>query len=226
MARPLKTREEYIEGALRMYRVMVQNRDKGEDELWEMAAKYADKQIDKRHEALLGEKKTRESMLQSDLAFKEEREAAYREQYDWNDSNDEASLEGLISLEMQLRVVTRELEDPHTGSDALPGLRKALGELTKEHRTLQKDLGIDRTTREKEKQSKNTVDDWDRIKKEAKEKLEELSEEFGLWAVQVNTEADLRDRLKYHFAIPFDAVDVILENHRRVLGLDINVQKS
>lgn len=232
MPKTLKSREDLIQSGLRMYRVMPQYRDKlnsgqmSEDELYEMAMRYADKQIEKRTEALLGEKKTRESMLNSDLDFKEERERAYREQYEWNTSNDEASLEGLISLEMQMRVVTRELEDPHTVQDALPGLRKALSELTKEHRTLQKDLGIDRTTREKAKQDRNTVDDWDRIKKEAKEKLDELSAEFGLWAVQVKTEAELRDRMKYHFAIPFADVDTILSNHRRVLGLDIDVQRS
>jgi predicted ATP-dependent protease len=232
MPRKIKTREELIESGLKMYRVMPQYRDKlasglmGEDELWEMAARYADKQIEKRTEMLVGEKKTRESMLQSDLAFKEEREQAYREQFEWNDSNDEASLDGLISLEMQMRVVTRELEDPHTQADFLPGLRASLANLTKEHRTLQKDLGIDRTARERAKMSKNTVDDWDRIKTEAKEKLEQLSKDFAEWAVKVETEAELRDRMKYHFAIPFDNVDVILVNHRRVLGLDTTVQKA
>lgn len=232
MPKVVKTRDELIESGLKMYRVMPQYRDKlasgllSEDELWEMAARWADKQIEKRTEGLIGAKKTREAMQAEDISFKQEREAAYRGQYDWNTSNDEASLEGLISLEMQMRVVTRELEDPHTSADFLPGLRNQLANLTKEHRTLQKDLGIDRTTREKEKQSKNTVDDWDRIKREAKEKLEELSKEFGLWAVQVQTEADLRDRMKYHFAIPFADVDTILSNHRRVLGLPTDVQKS
>jgi hypothetical protein len=232
MPKAMKTRDELIESGRRMYRVMPQYRDKlvsglmSEDELWEMAARYADKQIEKRTEMLVGEKKTRESMQQSDAQFKEEREQAYRTEYIWNDSNDEASLEALISLEMQLRVVTRELEDPHTPQDSLAKLRADLNNLTKEHRTLQKDLGIDRTTREKQAASKNTVDDWDRIKHEAKQKLEELSAEFGLWAVQVQTEAELRDRMKYHFAIPFVDVDTVLSNHRRVLGLDTDVQKS
>lgn len=232
MPKQPKSRDELIESGLRMYRVMPQYRDKlaagtlGEDELWEMAARWADKQIEARTAELIGEKKTRESMQAEDQTFKEEREKAYREQFDWNDSNDEASLEGLISLEMQIRVVTRELEDPHTNNDFLPGLRTQLANLTKEHRTLQKDLGIDRTTREKAKQEKNTVDDWDRIKREAKEKLEELAAEFGLWAIQVQTEAELRDRMKYHFAIPFADVDTVLSNHRRVLGLDTDVQKS
>jgi hypothetical protein len=232
MAKQIKTRDELIESGLRMYRVMPQYRDKlasglmSEDELWEMAARYADKQIEKRHGMLLGEKKSREEMLKSDLDFKNDREEAYRNQYEWNDSNDEASLEALTSLEMQLRVVTRDLEDPATPSDALKELRNQLANLTKEHRTLQKDLGIDRPQRERKQADKNTVDDWDRIKKEAKEKLEQLTEEFGLWAVQVKTEAELRDRMKYHFAIPFHAVDVILTEHRRVLGLDTNVQKS
>lgn len=232
MPKVMKTRDELIESGKRMYRVMPQYRDKlnagtmTEEDLYIMAANYADKQIDKRTETLVGEKRTRESMQEGDLAFKEEREQFYRTEYEWNDSNDEASLEGLISLEMQLRVITRDLEDPHTPIDALPGLRKSLVEITKEHRALQKDLGIDRTTREREKQNKNVVDDWDRIKHEAKEKLEELSKEFGLWAVQVQTEAELRDRMKYHFAIPFADVDTVLSNHRRVLGLDTDVHKS
>ena len=232
MPKQLKTREELIQSGIKMYSVMPQYRDRiasgdlSKDDLWAMGAQYADKQIEKRTEALVGEKQTREKMLQSDLDFKEERDREYRQEFDWNTSNDEASLEALISLEMQMRVVTRELEDPHTNADLLPGLRKSLGDLTKEHRTLQKDLGIDRTTRERAKQDRNTVDDWDRIKKEAKEKLEELSAEFGLWAVQVETEAELRDRMKYHFAIPFADVDTVLSNHRRVLGLDTDVQKS
>lgn len=232
MPRPIKTRDELIQSGIKMYRVMPQYRDKlasglmSEDELWEMAARYADKQIEKRHEALAGEKVTRQSKVEEDLNFREERERAYRAEFDWNGANDEASLDGLISLEMQMRVVTRELEDPHTNADFLPGLRASLANLTKEHRTLQKDLGIDRTSRERAKASTNTVDDWDRIKKEAKQKLDDLAEEFEHEAAKVETEADLRDRLKFHFAIPFNCVDSVLSHHRRVLGLDTEVQRS
>lgn len=197
-----------------------------EDELWEMAARWADRQIELREKRLIGDKVTREEKQESDLEWRESRLNAYRSQYEWNDANDEGSLDALVSLEMQMRVVSRELEDPKTDDNALKDLRASMANLSKEHRTLQKDLGIDRSTREKAKSAKNIVDDWDRIKQEAAEKLESLIVEFHEWAEQVETEADLRDRMKYHFAIPFAAVDDVLSNHRRVLGLDTDVQKS
>lgn len=222
----LKTRNDYIQSGIRMYKNMVQYRDWSEDDLWVKASEYADKQMEEQAKRLAGQKITREDKRQDDAEWRAGRIAAYESQYDWNDANDYASLEGLVSLEMQMRVVTRELEDPNTPEAHLKDLRGALASLTKEHRALQKDLAIDRSTREKERSQRNIVDDWDRIKTDAKAKLDALSEEFREEASKVETEAELRDRLKYHFAIPFAAVDDVLRNHRRVLGLDETIQES
>ena len=222
----LKTRNDYIQSGLKMYKSLVQYRDWSEDDLWIKASEYADRQMEEQSKRLAGKKITREDKQEDDAEWRENRLSSYKEQYDWNDANDLASLEGLVSLEMQIRVVTRELEDPETNEATLKDLRASLANLTKEHRGLQKDLAIDRSTREKERSQRNIVDDWDRIKAEAKEKLESLIVEFREEAAKVETEADFRDRMKYHFAIPFEAVDDVLRNHRRVLGLDENVQKS
>jgi hypothetical protein len=222
----LKTRNDYIQSGLRMYKSLVQYRDWSEDDLWVKASEYADQQMEEQAKRLAGKKITREDKQDDDAGWRENRIAAYKDQFDWNDANDLASLEGLVSLEMQIRVVTRELEDPNTTESLLKDLRVSLANLTKEHRTLQRDLGIDRNTRQKERSQRNIVDDWDRIKAEAKEKLETLIVEFAEEANKVETEAELRDRLKYHFAIPFSAVDDVLRNHRRVLGLDAGIQES
>ena len=221
-----KTRNELIQSGLKMYRQLPQFADWSEDDLWVKAAQWADKQIELREQRAAGQRVTREAAADDDLEWRANRENSYREQYEWNDANDEASLDALLSLEMQMRVITRELEDPHTEDKFLAELRRDLANLTKEHRTLQKDLGIDRNTRQKERSQKNVVDDWDRIKQDARDKLEALIDEFGEQAAKVETEADLRDRMKYHFAIPFRAVDDVLSHHRRVLGLDPTVQKS
>ncbi len=228
--KPQKTRSDYIESGIRMYRAMLQYRDYDDSELRGMAEDYADKQLAARQkrleQKLLKVKFSREELQQEDSDWREQRVAAYLQEFSWNDANDYASLEALVSLEMQIRTCTRALEDPNTDPGLLKDLRNSLAILTREHRQLQKDLAIDRDTREKERSQRNVVDDWDRIKQEAREKLATLIAEFKANADKAENEGELRDRMKYHFAIPFEAVDDVLTNHRRVLGMPTELQKS
>ncbi len=221
-----KTREDYIQSGLRMYRPMVQNRGKTEEELLEMAMDYADKQMDlqlKRAQKVAVE---RGRILKNDDDYRRDQEALYRENYIWEGANDESSLQHLLNLEVEIRRTKLELDQGNVDDKTKDTLRKTLANLTKEHGILQGNLGIDRLTRAKQEAATSASDDWDRIKREAKEKLVQLTEEFAERAGEANTEAELRDRMKYHFAIPFSVVDDVLANHRRVLGLSQDVQKS
>lgn len=226
-----KNREELIQSGLRMYNAMPQYRmklasgDMTEEDMYIMASNWADRQLEAREKRLAGESEDRHEERLDDLDYRREQETSYRKGFVWESANDESSLEHLLDLEVQIRQIGRELEaskDPGAKNE----LRKTLSNTVKEHRTLQKDLGIDRVTRSKAEQAKSSVDEWERIKKDAKRKLEQLANEFADEAGKVKTEGELRDRLKYHGAIPFRMVDDILSNHRRVLGLDPTVEKS
>lgn len=229
--RTRKTRDELIDAGIRMYRNLPQYRDKllsgemDDEDLFIMASKYADNQIAAREKRLTeaAEGKTKE--VEADDKYREKQEAAYRKGFSWDSPNDEASLQHLLDLEVQIKHINDEL-NASSDPDVKDKLRRALPNTVKEHRSLQEKLGIDKVTRGKAAAARNTVDDWDRIKQEAKQKLKDLSEEFALKVDAVTSEAELRDRMKYHFAIPFFAVDSILANHRRVLGLDVEVEKS
>jgi hypothetical protein len=208
-----------------MFSKLPQFKDSTEEEIFILASDYADKQIERREQAAHTKNKGRQQERDSDEDYRDKQERTYRRNYQWTTANDEASLDNLLNLEVQIRRISRELDqedDPENKNK----LRKSLSETTKEHRTLQEKLGIDRISRSKQAAAKSTVDDWERIKQEAKKKLDDLALEFSAKASQVTSEAELRDRMKYHFAIPFAMVDDVLSNHRRVLGLDTDVQKS
>jgi hypothetical protein len=220
-----KTLDEYIESGIKMYRTMPQFREETDEELYGRARVWAEKQLDKRVERAEAKRVAKQTVLESDEEFRSKQEAHYRTGYIWEGANDESSLQHLLNLEVEMRRVKSELDEPR--DDRIKkDLRKSLTDLSTEHRTLQEKLGIDRLTRAKAESARSTVDDWDRIKREAKEKLVQLASEFDAKANQATTEAELRDRLKYHFAIPFDMVDSVLRNHRRVLGLPLDVQES
>lgn len=233
MARPKirKTRDELIASGIKMYRNMVQYRIKYEsgelddDDIYQMACDWADKQIEQRESRLVEEAETRKQAVVGDDEYRSVQEEAYRSQYHWEGANDESSLQALLNLEVQIKRTTEELEKSSVPDDK-DKLRRSLVNTTKEHRQLQQALGIDRLSRAKSAAAKSNVDDWERIKQEAEAKLQALAAEFEEKATKVSSEAELRDRMKYHFAIPFYAVDAVLANHRRVLGLSTEVQKS
>lgn len=226
-----KTREQWVQSGIRMYKNLPQYRHKiaiGEmtaDDIRFMAEEWADKKIREKIKDVDQKKLDAEAIKSDDERYREKQRRAYRQAFDWNNANDEASLDQLLDLELQIRAIRRDMEKA-SDYKSKNSYRNALTKAIAEHRNLQKDLQIDRSSREKKRSATNVIDDWDRIKVDAAKKIEELNSEFAEMASEVKTEAELRDRIKFHGVIPFDMVDQILINHRRVLGLDTTIEKS
>jgi hypothetical protein len=221
-----------MDAGFKVARSRKQNRDENgelkvsDDELWVQAARYADKYLEREGLQTAKRREMAVKEAEEDYDYRKRKEREYRSDYEWNDSNDEASLEHLLNLEIQIRQINRELEDPDRGTVEKEKLRKSLVDITKERRQLESGLGIDRVTRAKHDERGDPMDDWDRIKKEAALKKKMMRDEFTQKATNAQTEAQLRDMIKVGLLLKFDVVDVLLANHRRVLGLDPTVEKS
>lgn len=226
-----KTREEWIKSGIRMYKQLPQYKLKleigemTEDELRYMAEEWADKKIHEKLRSNSDKQLNDEDIKSEDAKYREKQRRNYRQEFDWNNANDEASLDQLLDLELQIRAIRRDMEKAGDYKSK-NSYRNALTKAIAEHRNLQKDLQIDRSSREKKRTTTNVIDDWDRIKIDAAKKIKELNEEFIEMASESKTESELRDKIKFHGVIPFEMVDAILTHHRRVLGLDTNIEKS
>jgi hypothetical protein len=221
--------ERYIRAGYNVARTRKQNKDENgnviasEESLQEQAIQYAHGQMAKWNQTQQARAARAEKQAQDDDEFRETQLELYRSEYEWNDSNDESSLEHLIELEVQRRQINRELEDPdNVNKDKL---RTQLRDTIKAHKELQQALGIDKINREKSKTTTSPMNDWDRIKQEAAIKKQQMRDEFIGQAKEARSEAELRDRIKVGLLVGFDIVDAILSNHRRVLELPTEVSK-
>lgn len=196
------------------------------DELWEMAYAKADERLEKRMETLQGEHQVKTNWAKEDQVFIEEREDQYRKDYDWTVKSDEKILENILSCELQIRRTERKLQDITLPVKERQDNVKTLMELFKLHKELLTAAGIDRISRERKRVGADPIEDWERVKELAHKKMQELEAEFTEKASNARTEAELRDRMKHHLGYPFAIIDAALKAHRRVLGLDENVQVS
>lgn len=194
-----------------------------EDDLQYQAYRYMEKQfeLNEKRDQLQSEVAARYSL--EDEEYRQQQEKRYRDDYEWNTSNDEAALDHLIALEIQMRQINRELA---TGAADKDKLRKSLNDTSREHRQSMAALGIDRISREKKSSSGDPMDDWERIKEEASIKKAQQKKKFLDKMPQISTEAELRDIIKYGLLWSFDVIDPLLSAHRRVLGLPEEVQKA
>lgn len=228
---PEQKRQRYVEIGYRIAQGRKQNANATEDDLQVEAIRYADTRIandNKKQQASFEEqiKKITRSTA-DDGKFREDQYRAYHDAFEWNKANDEATLQHLIDLEVQIRQINRELqEEPKNVQDKVK-LRGGLANISREHRLLQEALGIDRPSRERKSSSGTPMDDWNRIKEQAGLKKRMQMQEFIEAVNAVKTEPELRDKLKYGVISlgGFDTIDAILVNHRRVLGLSTELEK-
>jgi hypothetical protein len=231
MPREPKSRDDLAKGFFNIYKAGAQWKAKlladeiTEEELWEMAYAKADERIEKRLEVLQGENAQHTDWSKQDQLYAEEREEQYRRDYDWSVRSDEKTLENIIATEVNIRRVERELQSK-MGAKERSDTLKTLMDLYKTHKDLLLAAGIDRLSREKRRSTSDPIEDWERIKQLAHTKMEELKEEFYDKTAEVKTEAELRDRMKYHLGYPFEIIDAALLAHRRVLGLTEKVETS
>lgn len=194
-----------------------------EDDLQLQAYNYMEKMLAKEdnREQLRSEIASRYSL--EDEEYRKQQERRYRADYDWNTSNDEAALDHLLNLEIQIRQISRELEANAGDKDKL---RKSLNDTNREHRQSMAALGIDRISREKKSNSGDPMDDWERIKEEAKIKKSQQRQKFLEQLPAVKTEQELKDLIKYGLLLKFDTIEPMLVAHRRVLGLQEDLDGS
>lgn len=227
-----KTRDEMARSWYNVVKNQLQNKTKlangdiSEDDLWANAYVIADRKIEERIENLKGKAVNRVDLLAEIQDFRENQEQKYRQLYDWNDANDETTLKNVLDNECNTFEVKSALQDPTLPMDLRDKLYDRHTKLSLAHRDLISAAGIDRLSREKKVQSAQPMDDWVRVKEAAEKKMQALKVEFQERAAKATSEQDLRDQIKYCFGFDFEGiVDHILINHRRVLGLPLEISR-
>lgn len=225
-----KTRDQLARSWYNVVKNQVQNKKKlldgtlAEDDLWAQAYNIADRKIEERIDNLRGKADTRADLMVEIQNFRENQEEKYRELYEWNDANDETTLKNILDNESNTFEVKRSLQDPTLPMDLRDKAYDRHTKLTLAHRDLLNAAGIDRVSREKKVQSAQPMDEWNRVVEAAGKKMETLKADFPERAAKATSEEDLRDQIKYCFGYDFEGVvDHILVNHRRVLGLPLEI---
>lgn len=225
-------KERYLQAGYNIAKSRKQNKnDDGtlkvtEDDLWYQANQYAEKQMERYYK---GEEATRQvhaRMTVEDEEYRSQRLKTYYDDYEWNTSNDIASLEHLLDLEVNIRQINRELNEGDKSTVEKDKLRKNLTDSIRERRQLEQSLGIDRVAREKKSTSGDPMSEWTKILEEAREKKRQQRDEFLTLIEDIKTEAELRDRIKVGLLLKFDVIDPLLSAHRKVLGLSPEVDKA
>ena len=225
-----KTREQLIDSAIKMYKSAQQYRQKlasgemSEDDIVEMAAIKADEWIAQREATRASADSKTDADVDQD--YRAEREALYRREFQWNEANDENSLQQLLTLEVEMRRTERELGRASATSRDKEFLRGQLKDLVATHTGLQKMLGIDRTTRDVRKAAGDPMAAWRAVVDSGAAKMQALTEEFPQAIRQAATEAEMRPLVKHHLGFPYAIVDALLAQHRQVLGLPTEVERE
>lgn len=231
-----KTREELAIGVLNlktgkrtggfvnMYRSMRQwqewltSGEKGEDDLIEAAFAKADQMIDKRAAGGNGDP----GRLADDIAdqeYRDAQEARYRQDYDWNTSNDEAELQRVLSLEVQFRATEREFAKANLNVKDRVALLGEIRNIAKDLASLQKSLGIDRPTRDSRKRSEDPMAALHAQIESGDAMLTAMMESFPAECATIKTLEELRAMIKMHWGVPrYDLIDPMLDAHRRILA--------
>lgn len=232
-AKTPKTRDQRAAAHFRTLSNQYQNKlklehgDIDEEYLWERAYEYVDRKIaEELEDAKSGEVQIKQQK-KNVLEYRKEREQEYRTLYEWNTASDEQTLANILDNECYTLEVTESLGSPILTATERERLWDRHSKLVRDHKDLLIAAGIDRLAREKKQQSYEPLDDWLRIKQQAYERMQRLRLEFPEAAAKCETEADLRDVIKYHFGFDFEnIVDPILREHRRVLGISTLVEQA
>lgn len=230
----IKTRDDYALGLadkngkrnggfFKMLMVMRQNQEKiasgelSEEELLESAYRMADQQIAKN---MAGPDEEPQTFNESDQEYRDDQEARYREAYEWNDTNDEAALQMLLDLEVQQKVLNREFARANMSVKDRTDLLGELRNIAKDHSALQKQLGIDRVSRDSKKRTGDPMENFQNIIADGERKMLELMEEWPTVAAGINDLETLRAMAKHHLGLGmqgYQLLDPLLDAHRRII---------
>ena len=230
-----RTLEDLTEGFFRKQIKMAQNQralitgEKTEADLLERAREEAEVQFRKNQERA-GERAKAEqglSLTQEEIdEYRQEREAAYEAAYDYNEANDYVSLMNLIELEVQMMVAKWDLKKPSLKPIDKQNHWEALGKMIEKHSKLQKDLGIDKKSRDAAKSNKSPLEKQEEEFAKADAWMAELLDKFPETADNITLEqgeAALRDEIKSSLGVGFPFIDAIIRNVKRLNGLDPTV---
>ncbi len=231
--RPVQTLDELAQSAFNVLKGQIQNQRKladgdiTEEDLWAQAYKKAEERRLEQFQQGRIDEKGNLALLEKVSKFRKEQEKKYRAAYEWNTSNDEATLNHILDTEANIYEI-RLLLEPDAGKGAADRqkLMDQHSKLSDKHKDFLIAAGIDRPSREKKKATNEPFEDWIRIKRLGDEKMEQLKEEFIDSARESKDEFALRNAIKYHFGYEFPVVDAILLHHRRILGLPMKLDEE
>lgn len=227
-----KTRDQRAAAHYRVLANQHQNRDKlisgeiDEEWLWERSFDYADKTIKAELDAAeRGEVGIKQRYLDLEN-IRKEREQEYRTLYAWNTASDERTLSNILDNEMYTVVMVQQLQDPSLNMTEREKLLDRHSKLVKDHKDLLVAAGIDRLTREKKQATYEPLEDWNRVKLLSYQRMQKLQVDFPAAVADAASEGDLRDIIKYHLGYDFEnIIDPLLANHRRTLGLTMEIER-
>jgi len=208
-------------GYKRMYEVMQQNKEKllsgeiDEDDILQMAYDKAERELARRAagDSIKG------TLTEQDLAYRASQEQRYRDLFTWNDANDEAALNALLDLELQQRVITRDLASASLNVKDRTALTSELRNLAKDHTDIQKRLGIDALTRDTKARAEDPMQEFRAQQEAAEAYFNAMVSESSLAAAAANTVEELRALMAHHLAIPrYSAIDPWLLAYDRIQG--------
>ena len=228
---PIKPREELAQASFKMYMGLKQFKEKlesgelSEEDVWGISYDRADRLIQQQLADGRVDVKGNLDLLDKVTIFREEQEKKYRNLFEWNTANDEATLNHILDTEANIYEIRLSL-DGAVGKN--PVERQKLmtqhAALSDKHKDFLAAAGIDRLSREKKKLTNEPFDDWIRIKRLGDEKMEGLKEGLLEAIRECENEFDLRNAIKYHLGYDFSVVDTVLLHHRRVLGLPMQLE--
>ena len=199
---------------MRQYADKVAAGEWGEDDLIEQAYKQAWDWLKK--QAARASDDDISTADEEDRAYREAAEERYRDAYEWNGTNDEASLQSILALEVLMRSTTREVEKAGVSIKDRVALLGELRNIAKDHAALQKSLGIDRISRDNKSRSEDPMQALrDQIKLGA-DYVRKLRDEWVEVAPTVLTREELVARAQHHSGLPQDWIEALLQAYERV----------
>lgn len=150
--------------------------------------------------------------------FRAAQEKKYRDIYEWNGANDEATLNHILNVESDIYELRLLIDNRDINIADRRSLMDQHSKLADAHKTLLAAAGIDRVARDKKRDTNQPFEDWVAIKREAKAKMDTLAEELPTSLAKCDTDRDLLNTMKHHLGYPFSVLEPILATHRRILN--------
>lgn len=155
-------------------------------------------------------------------AFRSQQEARYRAEYGWSEenANDEATLAQLISMELEIRKINTELRRTVLPFREKQGLWDALRQVSAAHAALQKQLGIDRTTRDERGRTDDPMTVLHQQILSGADYVRQLRSEAAEYATKATSIEELRAFYRHCGAPSYEWIDSLLLAYDRLAGRD------